>query len=155
MSVTADEAFTAIRTRLTAVGSGISIPLYFQGDDPPTLPDDPAPFAFVVFSNDGSGRGPAAFGGGAGRNLYRNSGVIEAYTFSPIGSEVGAEKVMQRAETIAARLRSFRSAEVSFTSADVIYIGDGSKISVQGLNSPVNNYQCAVVECAFNFDQIG
>jgi len=155
MSVTADEAFTAIRTRLTAVGSGISIPLYFQGDDPPTLSDDPAPFAFVVFNNDGSGRGPAAFGGGVGRNLYRNQGVIEAYTFSPIGSEIGADKVMKRAETIAARLRSFRSAEVSFASADVIYIGDGSKISVRGLNSPVNNYQCAVAECAFHFDQIG
>lgn len=152
MSVTADEALAAIKARVT----GLAFPIYWQGDDAPTLPDDPAPFAFVVFNNDGSGRGPVAFGGGVGRNLYRNTGAIEAYVFSPIGSESGAEKVMQRAEAIAALLRSWRTSEISFTSADVIYIGEGSKISVPGLSpSPVNNYQCAVAECAFHFDQIG
>ena len=63
---------------------------------------------------------------------------------------------MQRAETLAALLRSWRTSEVSFTSADVIYIGNGSKISVPGLSSsPLNNYQCAVAECTFHFDQIG
>jgi hypothetical protein len=155
MSVTADQAFTAIRDRLTDTGSGISTTLYWQGDDPPTLPDDPTAFAFIVFSNEGSGGRPAAFGGGQGRNLYRNRGLVEAYTFSPIGSEIGADKVMARAETIAARLRSFRSSEVSFFAADVIYVGPGSAISVPGLTMAVSNYQCAVAECSFNFDQIG
>lgn len=154
MSVTADQALAAIKARVTSLAAGI--PVYWQGDDPPTLPDDPAPFAFIVFSNEGSGRGPAAFGGGAGRNLYRNQGLIEAYVFSPIGSEQGSDKVMQRAEVVAALLRSWRTSDVSFASADVIYVGNGSTISVPGLSpSPVNNYQCAVAECAFHFDQIG
>lgn len=151
MSVTADQALAAIKVRVT----GLAFPVYWQGDDAPQLPDDPAPFAFIVFNNEGPGRSPAAYGGGPGQNLYRNTGTIEALVFSPIGSEIGSDKVMQRAETIAALLRSYRTAEVSFFSAGVIYVGKGSAISVPGLSSPVNNYQCAVAECAFQFDQIG
>lgn len=153
MSVTAAQAWDAVQDRLNATGSGISIALHYQGDDPPVLPDTPAAFAFVLFNVQGSGGAPAAFGGGAGANLYRNRALIEAFVFSPNGE--GLSAVMTHAETVAARLRSFRSTEISCFAADVVPVGDGSKIAPPGLASPVNNYQCAVVECTAHFDQIG
>ncbi len=153
MSTTAGQAFAEIRARLDAGGSGISIPLYYQGDDPPILPDTPAAFAFVVFNVDGSRGGPDGFGGGRGRNLYRNRATLEAYVFSPLGE--GMESVLGHAETVAARMRSFRSAGISCFSSDVIPIGPGSGISVPGLSGEVSNYQCAVAETELHFDQIG
>jgi hypothetical protein len=153
MSTTASQAFAEIRARLDAADSGISIPRFYQGDDPPILPDTPAPFVFFVFNNEGSGSGPVGYGGGRGRNLYRNRGSVEAYTFSPLGE--GLQVVCDHAETVAARMRSYRSAGLSCFSADVIPIGPGSSISVPGLTSEVSNYQCAVAEIALQFDQIG
>jgi hypothetical protein len=147
MSVTADQALTAVKTRL-------AFPLYWQGDDAPTLPDTPAAFGFVIFNNEGSGRAPAAFGGGQGANLYRNRASVEAYVFSPLG-DGGAAAVMALAETVATRLRSYRTSQIFCTSADVILVGNGSAISVPGLSSEVSNYQCAVAEIALSFDQIG
>lgn len=153
MSTTASQAFADIRARLGAIDAGISIPLYFQGDDAPILPDTPAAFVFIVLNIEGSGGRPAGYGGGTGRNLYRNRGTIEAYVFSPIGE--GFETVCGHAETIAERLRSYRSESLSCFSADVIPIGPGSSISVPGLSSEVSNYQCAVAEIVMHFDQIG
>ena len=149
MSTTAAEALTAIKTQLA---SG-TVPLYWQGDDAPTLPDSPAAFGFVVFNNEGSGRSPTAFGGGRGANLYRNRASIEAYIFSPLGE--GAEVVMGYAEAVAAKFRSYRDSDISCSSADVILIGPGSSLSVPGLSNEVSNYQCAVAEIALHFDQIG
>jgi len=151
MSVTASEAYAVVKARLD--GAALSFPLRYQGEDGGPLPDTPATFAFVVFGNDGSGRGPAAFGGGAGRNLYRNLAVVEAYVFVPNGEGLAA--AMDAAELVAARLRSFRDASISCFSADVIPVGEGSKITPPGLNSEVSNYQCAVAEISLTFDQIG
>lgn len=153
MGVTASDAFSEIRARLDDAGSGISIPLHYQGDEAPILPDQPAAFAFIVFNVDGSRGGPAAFGGGRGANLYRNSANIEAYVFSPYAE--GLETVLDHAETIAARMRSYRSSVISCFSADVIPIGPGSALSVPGLSSEVNNYQAAVAAIELTFDQIG
>lgn len=136
------------------VGTIAGLPIYWQGDVVPTLPDTPAPFAFLVFNSEGSGRGPIAFGGGRGRNTYRNRGSVEAYVFEPARTGTPAN-LLANAEAVAARLRSFRNDVVSCTSADVIPIGPGSNIAVPGLNGPVNNYQCAVAEIALTFDQIG
>lgn len=158
---TATQALAAIRTRLTgsssgtsgAVGSGITIALRFHGDPQDPLPDTPTPFAFIVFNNDGSRPGPTAFGGGPGANLYRNRASVEAYVFSP--RDQGLNVVMDHAETIAARLRSFRDSDISCFSADVIPVGEGSQIAPPGMRSDVSNYQCAVVEVVLHFDQIG
>jgi hypothetical protein len=150
---TASGVFAEIRARLDDAGSGISIPRYYQGDDALILPDTPAPFVFVVFNNEGSGGRPAAYGGGRGANLYRNRATLEAYVFSPVGE--GMETVTGYAETVAARMRSYRSATISCFSADVIPVGPGSSISVPGLSSEVSNYQCAVAEIVLSFDQIG
>ncbi|WP_439399079.1 hypothetical protein ACRQ5Q_16965 [Bradyrhizobium sp. PMVTL-01] len=152
MSTTEAEARAAVRALLP--DSAFAFPLYWQGDEAPTLPNDPAPFAYIIFNNEGSGGRPTAFGGGVGRNLYRNRALVEAYVFSPIGSEVGAEATSNRAEQIAARLRSYGDNVISVMAADVIFIGPGSSISVPGLRA-VNNYQCAVAEISLTFDQIG
>lgn len=151
MSTTATQAQAAVRAQIEA--GSIAFPLYWQGEDAPILPNDPTTFGFVVFSNEGSGRGPTAFGGGPGSNLYRNRATIEAYVFAPNGE--GLAVAADAAETIAARLRSFRSSSISCYSADVIPVGPGSSISPPGFTSEVSNYQCAVAECVLTFDQIG
>jgi hypothetical protein len=152
VSTTESQARAAVRAQLS--DSAFAFPIYWQGDDAPTLPDTPAPFAFIVFNNEGSGGRPTAFGGGLGQNLFRNRALVEAFVFSPIGSETGAEPASDRAEQIAARLRGFRSGDISCYAADVIFLGPGSSISLPGLTA-VNNYQCAVAEITLTFDQIG
>lgn len=152
MSTTEAQARAAVRAQLP--GSAFSFPLYWQGDDAPTLSDTPSAFAFIVFNNEGSGRGPSAFGGGQGQNLYRNRALVEAFVFAPTRSAPGAASASDRAELIAARLRSFRGSSINVEAADVIFVGPGSSISVPGLGA-VNNYQCAVAEISLHFDQIG
>lgn len=151
MSVTASQALAAIRTRLEA--GTYAFALRWQGEDGGDLPDTPTTFAFIVFNNEGSGRGPAAFGGGAGANLYRNRATVEAYVFAPNGE--GLSVATDAAELIAAQLRSFRDTSISCTAADVIPVGPGSSIKPPGLASEVSNYQCAVAEIALHFDQLG
>lgn len=147
-------ARAAVKTRLTAAGSGITVTdLRFKGDAATSLPDTPAPFAFVLVNSDGSGGGPAGFGGGRGANLYRNAGMVEVFVFSPEGE--GEDVVLGHAETIAAWLRGHRDADIFCPAADVVPIGPGSSISVPGLEFPVSNYQCAAVEAPLIFHQLG
>jgi len=153
MSVTAAEALAALRRRLES--GSISVPMYWFGDDPPVLPGDPAAFIYLVFNNEGSGGRPVAFGGGRGVNLYRSRATLEAYVFAPPIGVDGMGPVMTIAETIAARLRSFRDANISCFSADVVPVGPGSNISPPGMQSEVSNYLCAVAEIDLHFDQIG
>jgi hypothetical protein len=149
---TVEDARSALKTRLGAI---TDFPIYWQGDVVPPLPDEPAPFGFAVLNNDGSGRGPASFGGGRGRNVWRNRGTLEVFVFEPALAEGAASRMMVNAETVAALLRSYRDSVVSCFAADVIPIGEGSNIAVPGLSSPVNNYQCGVAEIDLQFDQIG
>jgi hypothetical protein len=150
---TATQALAAVKTRLS--GGSFTFSFYWLGDDPPVLPDTPTTFAFVIFNNDGSGFGPTAYGGGQGANLYRNQATIDAFVFSPPTGADGMGPVMTHAESIAARLRSFRDDNISVDAADVEPIGHGSNISVPGLESEVNNYLCAVARVKVHFDQIG
>lgn len=150
---TAVEAYDAIRDRIDASDSGIALPLRWQGEDGGLLPDTPAAFGYGVFENFGSKPGPTAFGGGLNNNLYRNGGYLNVYVFVPNGQ--GIRKAMQEAETVAARLRSYRATHILVRAADVIPLGDGASIAPPGLQSEVNNYQCALVEAEFGFDQIG
>lgn len=153
MSVTTKEAIAALRARLDAADSGITIPMHWNGDVAPVLPDTPAPFAFIVFENEGAGSAPASYGGGRGRNLWRNRAVLEAFVFAPIGDPQST--VLDHAEAIASRLRSFRDASVSCFSADVMPVGPGSSIAPPGLRSEVSSYQCAVCEVDVVFDLVG
>ncbi|MCC8976417.1 hypothetical protein [Bradyrhizobium brasilense] len=49
---TSSQALAAIRDRLEADDSGITIPLRWHGEPGDPLPDDPAAFAFVIFKNE-------------------------------------------------------------------------------------------------------
>ncbi len=149
MSVTASQALAALRTQ---VGT-LSFPVYWQGEAAPILADTPALFAFVVFDNDGAGRWPVAFGGGQFNNIYRNRARIEAFIFAPEGE--GLTVATDAAETFAAKLRSFRDANISCGGANVIPVGPGSSIAVPGLTSVVSQYQCAVAEVNLHFDTLG
>jgi hypothetical protein len=156
VSTTASQAIAAIKARIEA--GGLAFPRRYQGEaadsnERVSLPDTPAIFAFIVFNNEGSGRGPAAFGGGRGSNLYRNQATVDAYVFAPNGE--GLSVATDAAEQLATLLRSFRDSDISCFSADVIPVGPGSSIAPPGLSSAVNDYQCAVAVIALHFDQIG
>jgi hypothetical protein len=149
MGVTTDQAIARVRARLNAGSYAFS--LYYQGDDAIILPDTPTPFAYIAFDHMGSVL--AGFGGGRGRNLYRNRMQVIGYVFSPMG--YGAETVAANAETIAAQLRSYRDDVISIFDAPVIPFGPGSGLAVPGLATDVSNYQCAFVEASMTYDLIG
>lgn len=108
----------------------------------------------MSFNNDGSGGRPAAFGGGLGRNLYRNRAHVEIYVFVPSNDTLVA--ALDHAEAVAARLRSFRSDAISCFSADVIPLGLDSNLSIPGVSTGVvGDYQVVAVEVELHFDQIG
>lgn len=148
---TITQAFAAVRSKLEEAPAITTF--RFQGEDGGPLPDKPAAFAYIELENYGAGRGPVAFGGGRGSNLYRNEGQINGLVFVPNGQ--GLSVAVALAEQVAARLRSYRDSSISCFSASVHPIGEGTSIAPKGLNSEVNNYTCAVVEIAFHFDQIG
>jgi hypothetical protein len=146
---TIDQAIAAVRARLDA--AGLPFPVYYHGDTPPELAAVASPFAFIVFNNEGSS--VTAYGGGRGKNLYRNRARVEAFVFSP--AWYGMEMTASRAEMVAAQLRSYRDDVISCFEADVIPVGQGSSLSVPGLVSEVSNYNAAIVEAVLMFDQIG
>lgn len=151
MSTTASQAYSAIRGRIEA---SITIPLYWQGENGPPLPNPPAPFAFIMFNNEGSGGYPISFGGGVGNNTYRNQCLVEAFCFSPSNDTLLS--ALGVAESIAALFRSYRDEYVSCFSADVIPIGPGSSISLPGMSDTIfADYQCVVAEVEMFFDQVG
>lgn len=149
MAVTTSEAIAAVRARLDA--GGFAFPLYYDGDPAPILPDEPATFAFVEFRNQGSV--VAAYGGGRGANVYRNSALVYVFVFLPIGS--GLEVATATAEPVAAQLRSYRDDVISCFNSDVTELVTGTEMTAPGLRNEVNNYMCAIVECALIYDQIG
>lgn len=149
---TASDAFAAIKTRLTNnKPSGLTF-LVWQNEDPTALPDTPAAFAYVEFLVERSS-GPAAFGGGAGRNLYRNPARVVVFVFVPRGK--GLVTALDLAEQVATLFRSYRDNAVSCFEAVVQPGGDGAEISPPGMASEVNNYYWATVDVSLYFDQIG
>lgn len=149
---TATQAYEKLRSRLTGADTGILIPLLYQNENA-ELPDEPTTFAYVEFIVDPSLGGPAAFGGGRGQNRYRYSAQLIAYVFVPSNS--GLAPAMDHAETIAARLRSFRDTDVSCFDATVQPGGSGADLKPPGLTSEVGNYFYAVAVVSLSFDQIG
>jgi hypothetical protein len=76
------------------------------------------------------------------------------FVFVP--NRAGVRRAMVEAETIAARLRSFRDDDIFCRSADVTPAGDGASIAPPGLQrNELNNYLCAVVEVDVSFDTVG
>lgn len=151
---TASQAYAAARAQIEA--AGLSYPLRWQNEDADStgavaMPDAPSPFAYIEFIPMPGEL--VSYGGGRGNNRYRNRARIEAYVFVPRGW--GSAAAMDRAEALAASLRSFRSNDISCFDASVEPGGDGSAISPVGLPSEVNNYYFAFVTVSMFFDQIG
>jgi hypothetical protein len=91
-------AYTAIRSRLD--GTAGLIPLRYADDVTP-LPDEPEAFARVEILTDRAQL--AAFGGGAGNNLWRTDARIEAQVLIPLGTDEADG--LASAEAIAAVFR--------------------------------------------------
>lgn len=155
---TASGAFTAVTNRVLASpriqdAHGNVVPVRWKGDDFGALPDEPEAFVFLKFENHGSGPGPTSYGAGAGNNIYRNHATVLMFVFTPDGE--GPTVCSDLAEQFAARLRSFRDADISCFSADVIDVDDDAKPNLPGLTSAVDDYQAAIAEVSMHFDTIG
>jgi hypothetical protein len=149
---TAKQARQAVQARLA--DASITIPLYWQNEQQTTdLPDEPTPFGFVVFDNDGPGIGPASYGDGVGLNRWRNMARVEAFVFVPQGT--GADLADDYAEAICARLRGYRDDIISCFGAHVRETVSGQTMTPAGVNSAAGNYWICVAEIDLWFDQLG
>lgn len=151
---TASQAYAALRARLESSPS--LPPLRFQNEDADSagnvaLPDTPAPFLYTTF--DPMRGEVAAFGGGRGKNLYRNPATLLIFVFVPRGW--GLAPALDYGEAAAALFRSYRDANVSCFAASVLASGPGSDLSPQGLPSEVVQYWYVMVEVELHFDLIG
>jgi hypothetical protein len=147
---TVSGAFDVIKARLTAGKPEGLIALFWQNEDS-VLPDTPTAFVYSEFITDPALL--ASFGGGRGRNRYRNPGRIDCYVFVPRGE--GLTVGSDLAEAVAALFRSYRDDVISCFEATVYPLGNGSDIKPPGLVSEVNNYYCVLVEVSLFFDLIG
>lgn len=114
---TVAEVQSAIRARAEA--NFMAVPLRFKNEDA-LLPDVPTAFAFVELIIEDHGL--VAFGGGAGANMQRTSGRIEAQFLVPIGT--GADDGLTDAETFAAVFRAKSLSGITYRGAEV-YPGAG------------------------------
>lgn len=150
MGVSTDEAMRAVRARIDS--GGFSFPIYSHGDPSYQFTDVPATFGVFVFDVQGSVS--AAFGGGRGQNVYRNSALAYVYVFTP-SNQGSYDTAALAAKPIADHLRSYRNDSISIFKSDVMPFGPGSDFSIPGLVSEVSNYNGALVEAFVTFDQIG
>jgi hypothetical protein len=154
MSTTASQATAALRALFEAnTPSGLT--LRWPNEDHASLPDTPAAFAHTEFWIDRASprHGVTAFGGGRGRNLYRNTAQMIVFIFVPRGQGLAAATDL--AESVAQIFRSHRDSTVSCFGATVIPGASGAAIKPPGLDSEVENYFYAVCEVNFSFDLIG
>lgn len=142
-------AYDALRSR--AESGNFGMPIVWREEDNAALPDTPAPF--VYFEIDAERGRVVELGGGRGNNRYRNGGELVAYVFVPRGW--GMRPALARAETVAARFRSYRDAHVTCAEATVLPVAEGEGLAPPGVRSPAENYAAAMAVIRFRFDQIG
>lgn len=157
---TASQARSAVRSRIEGASlvDSRSNPLALRWQNQTedslgnvTVPEWPAPFAYFEFLTEKAEL--VSFGGGAGSNRYRNNARLIAYVFVPKGE--GLDQAETIAESIAARLRSYRDNDISCFDATVYPGGDGAELIPRGLASDVGKYFWASCEVSLYFDQIG
>jgi hypothetical protein len=160
MSVTATQARQAMRSRIEAASiidrSSNPVPFRWQNEASDSLgnaalPDTPSPFVYCEFIVESGSI--ASYGGGYGKNLYRNRARLVAYVLVPKNS--GMDEAESISEQVAALFRSYRDSNVSCFDATVYPGGDGSSLKPSGMSSPVGSYFYAVAEISLHFDQIG
>ncbi len=124
--------------------------VYWDRDAKPTLPDEPAPFAFLRIEMD---RANFISFGGRGNNLQRTDGELQAYGFIP--RDWGLEQEAIYGEHLAAAFRSYRDAHVSCGAVSPMPAVPGADLMPPGLDSEVENYSCVVAAVPIWFDQVG
>lgn len=137
----------------TQNGDTFEMLLKWQDDDQ-VLPSTPAPFVFFEIHLDRAGF--AAFGGGRGQNLQRNTGELNGYVMVPRGW--GLETMAGYAELIATAFRSYRSNDISCFEASIMPIGEGAQLVPPGLSQQdgfAGNYACILCSVEFFYDQVG
>lgn len=160
MSVTANQARKAVRTRIEAASivdnKSAAVPFRWQNEAQDSLghtelPESASPFVYCEFLVE-RGR-VAGYGGGRGANLYRNSAYLVAHVLVPKNS--GLDEAESIAEQVATLFRSYQDGTISCFDATVYPGGDGASLNPAGLNSPVGNYFYATTEISLIFDTIG
>jgi len=141
--------WTAIKARAAAEITGLPI---FWPREPNEMPDTPAPFVYFELIVDKAGA-PVSYGGGRGRNTYRNGAELNGYVFVPRNYTVEAEAALS--ERVAAAFRSYRSDVISCFDATPMLVGNGSDLVPAGFESAADQYECTVVAIDLFFDQIG
>lgn len=144
-------ALVVASLKARAASNITTLPVYWDKDARPELPDDPSPFAFLMIEA-GPGRF-VAFGGGLAANLQRSECDLTALVFIP--RDWGLEQHATYGEHVASAFRSYRDSNVFCFAASVRPAVDGSNLKPDGLDSEVENYACTVVSVRFHYDLIG
>ena len=137
---------------ITMFGTAPSRLVYWDKDEKPVLPNEPAPWVFFYLETGRPGQ-PAGYGGGRGQNLYRTDGDLTGLIFLPKG--YGLEEHAAYGEHVAAAFRSHRDSYVSCFGVEPQPAVDGSSLKPPGLDSEVVNYDCIVVQVPFHYDHVG
>lgn len=127
------------------------LPVYWDKDAKPSLPDEPSPFVFAMIETDPARY--AAFGGGRGANEQHIEGELLGLVFVP--RDWGIEQHASYGEHVAAAFRSHRDAHVSCGAVTPQPAIDGSGLKPDGLESEVENYSCTVVAVPFWYRHVG
>ena len=127
------------------------MPVRWDRDQPPQLPDVPSPFVFFRLEMDRARFIEA--GGGRGSNRQRTDGELWGLVFMP--REAGLEAEATYGEHVAAAFRSYRDAYVSCGPVTPAPAVPGSDLMPPGMDSEVGNYSCIVAAVPLYFDQTG
>jgi len=148
---TISDAIDVVQARLKAAIT--DVPLRWQNENGPPLPDAAAAFIFVTIEREPKSTYLAGFGGGRGANLWRNPAYIVGYCFVP--KNVGLQAATDLAERGGAVFRSYRDDTISCFESSIEPGGDGASMKPPGMASEVGNYFWSIWETTFFYDQIG
>lgn len=122
------------------------LPVYWDKDAKPTLPDEPTPFAFLMI--DATRARIVGFGAGRGGNLYRTECRLAIRVLIP--RDWGLEQHAAYAEHVAAAFRSYRDEHVSCFAAEPM-----PEIFEEGSSEEVQNYSGTLIDVPFLYDRVG
>jgi hypothetical protein len=143
------QVVTALKAR--AASQITTLPIYWDKDKKPELPNEPTPFVFFLIEMDRARF--VGYGGGRGGNLQRSPGELQGYVFVP--RDWGLEQHAAYGEHVAAAFRSYRDDYVSCFAVEPQPAIDGSNLKPDGLASEVENYACTIVAVPFHYDHVG
>ena len=123
------------------------VPLRWQNEPEPDLPDEPAPFVYTEFLTE-SGTF-VEHGRGRGYNRYRSFARAVSWCFVP--QDTGLDQAEMIANQIANLLRSYKDAAITCEQADVF---PGDSMKPPG-SADIGNYSSAACETILFFDLIG